>query len=284
MRKVVLAALTLLVFNISFSQTIYTFNGNGNWTLTANWSNNTIPPAILPAGSVININPATGGTCILNTTQTIGVGAGLGIAANAKFVVNGGMSITGSSAVSSVTIGTQVWMNKNLDVTTYRNGDPIPQVTDSAQWVNLTTGAWCYYNNDPANGAIYGKLYNWYAVNDPRGLGPVGWHVPSDAEFSTLVNYLGGESVAGGAMKSINLWNSPNTGATNSSGFAGLPGGIRADGAVFGLVGDYGIWWTITDVGFDNHSRLFLLVNEVNNSDFNNLPKEFGFSIRCVKD
>lgn len=100
-----------------------------------------------------------------------------------------------------ITIGTQIWSNTNLDVTTYRDGTPIPQVTDPTAWVNLTTGAWCYYNNDPANGAIYGKLYNWYAVagihdaaslNDPslrKQLAPQGWHIPTDAEWTTLTDF-----------------------------------------------------------------------------------------------
>src|SRR5690242_1829855 len=95
----------------------------------------------------------------------------------------------GGGGVPSVTIGNQVWMLKNLDVTTYRNGDPISQVTDSTQWVGLTTGAWCYYNNDPANNVVYGKLYNWYAVNDPRGIAPLGWHIPTDAEWTTLSTF-----------------------------------------------------------------------------------------------
>ena len=135
---------------------------------------------------------------------------------------------------NEVTICNQVWATRNLDVTTYRNGDPIPQVTDIGQWGTLTTGAWCYYNNDPANGATYGKLYNWYAVNDPRGLAPAGWHVPSDSEWTTLTDCLGGVSIAGGEMKATGametgtgLWFAPNVGANNSSGFTGLPGGGR---------------------------------------------------------
>src|SRR5215831_16247905 len=98
----------------------------------------------------------------------------------------------------SIKIGTQVWMNKNLDITHYRNGDPIPYVQGSAEWAALTTGAWCWFNNDSANGVIYGKLYNWYAVNDPRGLAPAGWHMPSDSEWTKLQTFLGGDSVAGG--------------------------------------------------------------------------------------
>src|SRR6266487_1634854 len=128
--------------------------------------------------------------------------------------------------IPSIKICDQVWMLKNLDVSTYRNGDPIPKISDNAAWLALTTGAYCYYDNDSANyAATYGKLYNWFAVNDPRGLAPAGWHVPTDAEFTTLVETcLGGWQVAGGKMKEIGTthWASPNEGATNSSGFTGL--------------------------------------------------------------
>ena len=102
----------------------------------------------------------------------------------------------------TVIIGTQTWTQTNLNVSHYRNGDIIPQVTDPTAWANLTTGPWCYYNNDPANGAIYGKLYNWYAVNDPRGLAPIDYHIPTDAEWTIIIDYFGGENIAGGKMKS----------------------------------------------------------------------------------
>ncbi|MBK8080215.1 MAG: fibrobacter succinogenes major paralogous domain-containing protein [Saprospiraceae bacterium] len=125
-----------------------------------------------------------------------------------------------ADAMPTIQIGTQKWMSKNLDVAFYRNGDPIPQVTSPTAWAVLSTGAWCYYNNDPIQGNKYGKLYNWYAVNDPRGLAPQGWHIPSDAEWTTLEITLGGVSVAGGKMKEAGTlnWVSPNTGADNSSG------------------------------------------------------------------
>ena len=118
-----------------------------------------------------------------------------------------------SNGQSSIKIGNQVWATTNLNVTTYSNGDPIPEVKDPSEWKTLTTGAWCYYNNDPANGTKYGKLYNWYAVHDPRGLAPAGFHIPSDAEWTTLITYLGGESVAGGKLKQAGMYNwiSPNT-------------------------------------------------------------------------
>ena len=153
----------------------------------------------------------------------------------------------------TVSICNQIWTKSNLNVSHYRNGDVIPQVTDPTQWGSLTTGAWCYYNNDPANGAIYGKLYNWYAVNDPRGLAPIGWHVPTDVEWTSLIECLGGGSIAGAAMKEpgTNHWISPNTDATNSSGFTAFPGGFRyrvqGPQGLFGSLGESTIWWSSTD-------------------------------------
>ncbi len=185
---------------------------------------------------------------------------------------------------STVTICSQVWMTKNLDVTTYRNGDAIPQVTDPTQWGNLTSGAWCYYNNDPAMGAIYGKLYNWYAVNDIRGLAPTGYHVPSDAEWTTLETCLGGLEVAGGAMKEAGLmhWQSPNTGATNSSGFAGLPGGYSSNGSSYSI-GYNGYWWSST-VYIPASAWYRGLVNS--NSIVGRYcgSRRPGFSVRCLRD
>ena len=125
----------------------------------------------------------------------------------------------------TVKIGSQFWMKQNLNTAHYRNGDIIPQITSTNLWATLYTGAWCWYNNDPAiYAATYGRLYNWYAVNDPRGLAPMGWHVPTDAEWTTLSTSLGGDAAAGGAMKETGTthWTTPNTGATNCSLHQGL--------------------------------------------------------------
>jgi uncharacterized protein (TIGR02145 family) len=181
-----------------------------------------------------------------------------------------------------VQIGQQVWMDKNLEVETYRNGDVIPQVTDAKEWAALKTGAWCYHSNDKANGVIYGKLYNWYAVNDPRGLAPEGWHIPSNAEWTILSTFLGGASVAGGKMKSTGTsrWDSPNFGATNESGFAGLPGNTRYNNiGIFGDLGSFGFWWSAEE-GWYNvlESR-----NEQLRTAFAD-NKESGYSVRCLKD
>jgi uncharacterized protein (TIGR02145 family) len=195
----------------------------------------------------------------------------------------------------SVAIGTQIWSTTNLDVTTYRDGTPIPQVTDPTQWQNLTTGAWCYYNNDPANGIIYGKLYNWYAVagihdNDPstpnKILAPTGWHVPSDTEWSTLTTFLGGNTVAGGKMKSIgtSLWQSPNTAATNSSGFTGFPGGYRSNDGIFNDFMINGNWWSSSEGNIPNISWTRYLHYNDSFAGFVTFNKIGGFSVRLVKD
>jgi len=189
--------------------------------------------------------------------------------------------------ISTVLICNQVWMTKNLDVSTYRNGDAIPQVTDPTTWANLTTGAWRYYNNDTANGLIYGKLYNWYAVNDSRGLAPTGYHVPSNAEWITLVTCLGGDSLAGGTIKEVGFthWQSPNTGATNSSGFTGLPGGSSTGtgNVIFQYVGKVGFWWSSTESNTIQAWSRYVLFNDSTAGSYSN-TKASGFSVRCIKD
>ncbi len=186
----------------------------------------------------------------------------------------------------SVTICGQTWMLKNLDVDRYRNGDPIPKVTNPSAWSNLTSGAYCYYNNDSATYAsVYGKLYNWYAVSDPMGLAPVGYHVPSESEWISLETCLGGSSVAGGKMKETGFthWTSPNTDATNSSGFTGLPGGNLFNFGSFGYNGTNGNWWSSTEyiIGFAWYRYLS---NHSGNLTTDGGNEKDGFSVRCLKD
>lgn len=191
-----------------------------------------------------------------------------------------------------VKIGDKTWSAKNLNVSRYRNGDPIPQVTAPDEWDALTTGAWCYYENFTDNGVVYGKLYNRYAVLDPRGLAPAGWHVATFNEWRALDNTFGGIGAAGDKMKDLssNLWMSPLPTSSNSSGFSALPGGIRYEGAAFMFKGEMGFWWSSTDAGpeyngpddaninaraiQDNSLFLFL--------DYYNPNK--GMSVRCVRD
>ena len=194
--------------------------------------------------------------------------------------VEGSTESTESGAV--LTIGSQVWTSKNLDVTTYRNGDVIPQVQDAKAWAKLRTGAWCYYDNDASNGPKYGKLYNWYAVNDPRGLAPKGFHIPSDAEWTILTDYLGGKEAAGTKMKSSFGWDENGNGS-NSSGFAGFPGGFRYYLGTFHYIGSYGYWWSATE---DNSSLAWFRYLNCDNGyvDRYNISKQDAFSVRCLGD
>ncbi len=197
-----------------------------------------------------------------------------------------------NAALPNVTIGTQMWSSTNLDVTTYRDGTPIPQVTDPVEWFSLTTGAWCYYNNNPDS--PYGKLYNWYAVagihdadpNTPNKiLAPSGWHVPSDEEWTTLTTFLGGNTVAGGKMKSAGtiFWSSPNTYANNSSGFAGLPGGYRNDDGPFAGTIIYGMFWSSSELSESTawYRSLYYTSGAITRDYFS---KKYGFSVRCIRD
>ncbi len=188
---------------------------------------------------------------------------------------------------SEVRIGTQVWKKKNLSVSHYRNGDPIPQVTDPTQWRDITTGAWCYYQDNTANGKVYGKLYNWYAVVDLRGLAPIGWHIPSQSEFETLTNYLGGMVVAGSKLKTVSGWQGSNDGATNSTGFSGLPGGKRwynnyLNGGSTNI-GVKGGFWSSTMVGSTYAYRLEL-TEYLTSANTIQEYRNAGCSVRCIKD
>jgi uncharacterized protein (TIGR02145 family) len=185
----------------------------------------------------------------------------------------------------TVTIGTQVWMVENFKVTHYRNGDAIPNVTDDNAWSGLTTGAYCNYNNDVNNSTTYGRLYNWYTVSDSRNIAPSGWHVPTDTEWTTLTTYLGDESVTGGKLKEIGIthWVSPNTGADNSSGFTGLPGGLRDFYGAFGGIGNYGCFWSATEEDAANAWRRNLDYSDAGLHRINN-SKALGFSVRCLRD
>jgi uncharacterized protein (TIGR02145 family) len=196
--------------------------------------------------------------------------------------------VAGTSQTCTTKICNQVWMTHNLDVSKYRNGDVIPQVTDPFQWVSLTTGAWCYYNNDSTLGNVYGKLYNWYAVNDPRGLAPTGWHVPTSLETVTLSQCLGQDTVAGGKLKETGVihWNSPNTNASNLYNFTALPAGTRngGDGSFSDLNLNNVIWTTTISPALPNQGMLRLLTYNSESLFQGNNLKTAGFSVRCLKD
>ena len=189
-----------------------------------------------------------------------------------------------------VLIGTRKWLRENLRVTKYRNGDAIPKVTVDALWKNLVTGAYCFYDNQDVNGSTYGTLYNWHALNDTRGLCPDGWHVPSDSEWEALGVSLGGSDIAGGSLKSTGtmeggngLWFAPNTGATNSIGFTGLPGGYRINYGNYYSLGNVAYFWSSSDTAEVNAWNFVLDANDSELTRIFNL-KTNGFSIRCCKD
>jgi len=198
----------------------------------------------------------------------------------------GTMTDQDGNVYKTVTIGTQTWMAENLRTTKYNDGTSIPNVTVDDEWTGLTTGAYCNYNNTSKTDTIatYGRLYNWHAVNTGK-LAPSGWHVPSDAEWTTLTNHLGNESVAGVKMKEAGTthWKHPNTGATNETGFTALPGGFRTSNGTFREIGYYGLWWSATE--FSAVSAWFRKMDYYYSSVFRYYDdKEVGFSVRCLRD
>jgi uncharacterized protein (TIGR02145 family) len=185
----------------------------------------------------------------------------------------------------------QEWMAENLRSKVYANGDPIAHYSE-VEWSTYGSGIWVHQNNDSLNDNPYGKLYNWYAVEDSRNVCPTGWHVPTHEEWTELTDYIASDSptyysfqVAGGRMKSTGTqhWQSPNTDATNESLFSGLPGGRCLDNGEFSGTGFAGLWWSSTAIG--NHAAYgrSLKYNERTIIDVSQ-DKEVGFSIRCVKD
>jgi len=296
--------------NISFNQSSITANAGSNQTVSSLTTTLSANSGIIGVWSIIsgsggsfaNISsPNTtftgtlGQTYILNWEITsCGTTSSDQVTISFPTISPGsGVTDIDGNNYSSQIIGTQEWMTENLKTTKFCNGDIIPNLTANAQWAatqqsSLETAAWSYYNNASSNNSIYGKLYNWYAVADPRNLCPCGWHVPSIDEWTILSDYLGGDQVAGGKMKTIGttLWQSPNTSATNTSNFSGRPGGTRSciDGT-FSSIGQWGMWWSSSGsstsaAGFYGS---FLRYDQSNTSSSSN-GKGNGFSIRCIRD
>ena len=282
--KKAIALLSFLFLMVTARTQSFAINADGSQANTSalldvqSTSKGFLPPRMSTVQRDLITTPAAGLVIFNNTTNNLQLYNG-----------TGWVSLTTPSNTAiflpTIVIGTQQWMNKNLDVAFYRNGEPIPQVTDATAWAALTTGAWCYYNNDPIQGNKYGKLYNWYAVNDPRGLAPQGWHIPSDAEWTILETTLGGSSVAGGKMKEAGIvnWTSPNTAGNNNSGFVALPGGYRISSGTFSNLGISGYWWSASEnlISFAWSRNLFNNVGDINKGYVN---KQFGFSVRCLRD
>ena len=198
-----------------------------------------------------------------------------------------------------VEIGDQIWMAENLKVTHYQNGDPIPHLTSDSEWTSTSSGAYCAYGNNEDNVETYGRLYNWYAVDDSRNIAPEGWHVPTDDEWKQLEMYLGmSQSEAdgtgmrgtdeGGKLKEAGTehWNSPNTGATNESGFTALPGGCRYGNGNYSGMGNYGSFWSSTE--YNSYHAWYRILNYTHSGVYRyyylSSGKQDGFSVRCLRD
>ena len=204
------------------------------------------------------------------------------------------VSLTGFAKIGSVTdiegniyntsqIGDQEWMVENLKVSRLNNNSPIDQITDPTEWQSLFTPAWCLYDNDTTNESPFGHMYNWFAVSTGH-LCPEGWHIPTTQEWTILIDFLGGQELAGGKMKEQGTvhWNSPNIGATNQSGFTGLPSGSRQNGVFLGLR-ILGIWWASNE--FNSSIAIMILLNQMNDDTLElSIPKTDGNAVRCIKD
>jgi uncharacterized protein (TIGR02145 family) len=188
----------------------------------------------------------------------------------------------------TIIIGNQTWMAENLKVTHFRNGDSISNPKDIYDWISINKAAFSIYNDLNSNSNVYGKLYNYYAVTDERGICPNGWHIPDTTEWTELIHSLGGMELAGGKLKSKELWNTPNVGATNSSGFSALPAGHRIPqtiGESYSAMGNYTYFWSKTqDYNSYNSAFTYYLAAEYNKISRYAYEFTFGSSIRCIKD
>ena len=186
--------------------------------------------------------------------------------------------------MDSIKIGNQTWMRRNLDVEFFSNGDQIPEVKTAEEWESKGDNgepAWCYYDNNPSNGKKFGKLYNWHAVNDSRGLAPLGWKIPAKKDWNTLNKNLGGKGVAGNKMKSTELW--VNYCGTNESGFNGLPSGLRAKKGMFDFFGEDVKWWSSTE---SDYFAVGFSLSDYGNDDLEigEYNKGHGYSVRCLNE
>ncbi len=187
---------------------------------------------------------------------------------------------------NTVTIGNHVWMVENLKSTRFRNGDQIPNVIDGNAWFNLSSSAYCFYDNDIMNKYEYGLLYNWYAINDSRNIAPLGWHVPTEVELGSLIAYAGGQQNAGGSLKETGTihWSEPNTGATNSFGFNGLPSGFRDVTGGFHSKGLTTTFWSSTLISPGDIARYISLSCYHRGSGWGGDRLGNGHAVRCVRD
>jgi uncharacterized protein (TIGR02145 family) len=242
---------------------------------------------------ILTSNTSAGNLAITNLANPVGAQDGAtkayvdSIILELEIALGNKVKDVDGNEYNTTKIGSQRWMAENLRTTKYNDGMPISLVTAGTAWGNLTTPGYCYYNNDPGEYSVpYGALYNYYVVASTNSLNvcPEGWHVPTDTEWTTLTTYLGGEGVAGGKMKEMGLahWDSPNTGATNESGFAGLPGGYRSSDGTFNFIGGHGLWWSSTE---DYAAVAFRYLDTGTGYVYREgSNKDFGFSVRCLRD
>jgi uncharacterized protein (TIGR02145 family) len=218
-------------------------------------------------------------------TNSVGTAYGNEINFTTPFPNCGTVTDIDGHVYNTVTIGTQCWMMQNLKVKHYRSGTAIPYVSLAATWSSETTGAYCYPMGMAVDTTKYGFLYNWYTVVDVDSLAPVGWHVATSSDYNTLITYLGNTSAAGGPMKEAGIadWYTPNTGATNSSGFTALPEGYRDNTGAYSQITNQGIFWTTTAVNSTNAYGVYLYYGAAY-AQQNSYVKKIGISVRCVKN
>lgn len=271
-------------------------NGGNNYTIT-NTSQLLSVPYALYAKDVSSSFSVTGDTLFIGRQSYIIPGisqnSNTGSPANCGATnvhnpakIYGSMTDQEGNAYKTIVIGTQEWMAENLKTSIYLNGDQIANVSDGALWSGLTTGAWAYYNNESQYECPFGKLYNWYAVADPRHVCPSGWREPTETDWLTLIEYLGGENTAGGKMKSTGLqyWDNNNLDASNYSGFSGLPvGEYSGSGGEFVPIGFNANWWSSTE--YDNGNALSIkLLYSIAAAYMPPFFKDDGYSVRCLRD
>jgi uncharacterized protein (TIGR02145 family) len=273
-----------------------TINGNGLGTFTSNLSGLLPNTTYYVRAYAINNSGAFYGNEINFTTSSLVNPTAHSCGAENVHNPNltyGAMTDQEGNVYKTIVIGTQEWMAENLKTSIYRNGDPIENVTNDNEWSGLSTGAWCFYNNDSQYNCPYGKFYNWYAVTDPRNLCPAGWHVPTDNEWTILINYLNPNTNSsgnitnsvGGKLKSVGLqyWLDPNLGAVNESGFSGLPSGQRDAGGTFNFIGYFSLWSSSTE-SVNTYAWYRGLQYYDGNATRLMQAQQFGLSVRCLRD
>jgi len=276
---------------------IFTAPVSNGGSVVTSYTVTSSPGNISGTGSVspITVSGLTNGTAYTFTVKATNA-IGNSVASSASNSVTLLLTDIDGNVYNIVTIGTQVWMAGNLKTTKYNDGTAIPNITDNAAWYTLTTGAYTDIYNDPSYSTTYGRLYNWYVVdnnaatkmasNGGKNVCPTSWHVSSDAEWTTLTTFLGGEAVAGGKLKETGTthWLTPNTGATNETGFTALPGGYRYDdGTYYGIGGRVIIWWSSTENSASSAWYWYVGYNFANVNWFY-YDKRYGFSVRCLRD